>query len=90
MIDRARWYPNWLSELDFGEAELSYQVDEHSSTVTVKCENGVAIGDAFDGDCIFSDNFFDLLPGESKIITYQPLGEDIEITPYALNGKWMH
>ena len=90
LIDRARWYPNWLSELDFGEAELSYQVDEHSSTVTVKCESGVAIGVAFDDDCIFSDNFFDLLPGESRIVTYQPLGEDIEITPYALNGKWIH
>lgn len=88
LVDRARWYPSWLGEVECAKASLSYTVDEAAHTVTVTCESGVAIGVAFDGDCIFEDNFFDLLPGQSKCISYRPLSDEVEITPYAYNGKF--
>ena len=88
LLDRARWYPTWLSNVACEKAELAYTVDEAACTVTVTCRRGVALGVAFDGDCIFEDNFFDLFPGETKCISYRPLAEKVKVTPYAYNGKF--
>ena len=88
LINRSRWYPRWLSDLSFEPAELEYSVDRETCCVKISCVSGIAIGAALDGDCIFEDNFIDLLPGESKVIAYRPLPGFSGITPYVLHGGW--
>lgn len=51
-------------QLETKETEQEYQI-----TVAVDCyTKGIAL-DTLNGDCIFSDNWFDLSEGESKLIT---------------------
>ena len=87
MLDRARWYPRWLGDVTCAKAKLSYEVDKAACTVTVRCEEGVALGVALDGDAIFEDGFLDLLAGESACISYRPLAPDPAIKLYAYNGE---
>ncbi len=85
LISRARWYPDWLSKVALKKATVTTTVDKTAKTVTVTCSKGVAIGVAFDGDCIFEDNYIDLLEGETRVIPYSPLEGFDNITLYGYN-----
>jgi len=59
-------------------------VDEKNHTVTVTAEQYVHAVE-LEADAVFSDNCFSLLPGESRSITYTPVGEgNIICTAYTL------
>jgi len=61
--------------------ELDISVDEDTRTVTVTSKTLVRSLFLYSasGDCRFSDNFFDLLPGESRSVMYEgALGEGVK------------
>ncbi len=85
MISRGRWYPDWLKALNLPKAEIEVEVDRNAQTVTVTCKAGVAIGVALDGDVFFEDNYIDLLQGETKVISYNPLDGFDKVDVYGYN-----
>lgn len=85
IISRGRWYPDWLKALNLPKAEIEVSVDREAKTVTVSCKSGVAVGVAFDGDAFFEDNYIDLLQGETKVISYNPLDNFDKIDVYGYN-----
>ena len=85
LISRARWYPEWISNLKLPKAEVEVTVDRNKKTVTATCQKGVAIGLAFDADAVFEDNYIDLLEGETKIIPYTTLDGFDKIDVYGYN-----
>ncbi len=85
LISRARWYPNWLLDLDLPKAEIEVTVDRKAHTVTATCKKGVAIGVALDGDMVCEDNYLDILEGETKVITFDPLEGFDKIDVYGYN-----
>lgn len=68
MLDRSRYYANWLADLEIPAAKLNYSYNEENNCMSVKCEQGVAIGICFDGEFVAEDNFFDLIEGETKLV----------------------
>ena len=62
-IDRARWNKGFLSAVTLPEAVVEYSVSENNLTLT--CTEGTAIGIAFDGVRGISDNYFDMIQGET-------------------------
>ena len=70
LLDRARWYPKWLSNVEIAPASIS--VTQHGNTLSMTSMHGLAFGVALDGDFVADDNFFDLLPGETKSVHLAP------------------
>jgi len=71
--------PAKLMPLD--KPELDISVDEDTRTVTVSSKTLVRSLFLYSasGDCRFSDNFFDLLPGEARSVKYEgALGEGVK------------
>lgn len=77
--DRAYYYPGTPGDLQFAPAELEISIagsetfsgerDLSKGTITVR-SRGYARVVSFDGGLEMSDNFFDLLPGEERVLTY--------------------
>ena len=59
--------------------------DAAARTVTVSAESYVHAVE-FDADAIFSDNCFSLLPGESRTVSYEPMGDvgEVKLTAYTV------
>ncbi len=85
LINRSRWYPDWMSRLNVSKAEVQVTFDRESKIITAKCLKGVAIGVAFDGDMVAEDNYFDLLTGEERKIPVETLDGFDRITVYGYN-----
>ncbi len=85
LISRGRWYPDWISKLSLPKAEVEFTVDRKAHTVTATCKKGVAIGVALDGDMVCEDNYLDILEGETKVITFEPLDGFEKIDVYGYN-----
>lgn len=83
---RARWYPDWLAKIDLADCELDFVLDREARSITVTCKTGIAIGVAFDGELIMDDNFFDLLEGESRTVSYTELDGLDTVTAFAYNA----
>ena len=88
LVDRARWCQGWLAELKCTPARLSWRRED--DTITVHCHEGIALGVAFDGDFVADDNYFDLLPGETRTLALRPpagtAATGPEVAPYAYRG----
>jgi len=79
--DRTFWSEGMLK---IQPASVCVKVDEKNHTVTVTAEQYVHAVE-LEADAVFSDNCFSLLPGESRSITYTPVGEgNIICTAYTL------
>ena len=59
--------------------------DRESMTVTLSASSYVHVAE-LDADAVFSDNCFTLLPGESRTVSYVPIGrvEDVTLTAYTV------
>lgn len=88
-VERARWYPSWLSEVQTYEATVSVSHDIDARTVTLTCTDGLALGVALDADALFEEGFFDLCAGESMTVAYRPLPDFDTVTPYAYNARFV-
>lgn len=86
LISRARWYKRWLADLSLPCAKLSASVDKATNTITVSCNEGVALGVAFDGRFVAEDNFIDLLAGETRTIAFEPKSDFDDVTVYCYNS----
>lgn len=79
--DRTFWKEG---ALEIVPANVSLSVDTGKRTVTVKSESYVHAVE-LNGDCIFADSCFSLLPGEERVVSYEPLGESgVTATAYTV------
>ena len=69
--DRTFWKEGALEIVPAG---VCLNVDAEKHIVTVKADKYVHAVE-LNGDCIFADSCFSLLPGEERVISYEPLGE---------------
>ena len=60
--------------LGISPANVEISIDAENRTVTAKAD-GYVHAVELNGDCIFSDNCFSLLPGEARTVTYEALSE---------------
>lgn len=76
----------WPKDMEFPKAEVVFSIDKETSTVTVSSEK-YARAVAFDIIGFCEDNFFDLLPGETRVIKVTPYeGHTLdELAVYWLN-----
>ena len=57
--------------MEFGKTELLYSVTgDEEGEITIKSSDYARIV-TIEGDIVLSDNFFDMMPGEEKTITYR-------------------
>ena len=87
LVSRARWYDRWLVDLTLPCAKLSASVDKTAKTITVTCDDGIALGVAFDGRFVAEDNFIDLLEGETRTIAFTPHDNFDGVTVYCYNAS---
>ena len=68
-------------------AKVKVKINKKDSTLTVKTDK-YARGIIFDGDMVFEDNFFDLLPGEERTLKYECLGDydPVLMQTFCFNG----
>lgn len=69
--DRAYYYATEPKRMEFGKTELLYSVTgDEEGEITIKSSDYARIV-IIEGDIVLSDNFFDMMPGEEKTITYR-------------------
>ena len=68
--------------LDIVPADVKMTRDAENRTVTVKAVSYIHAVE-LEGDAVFEDNCFSLMPGEERTVSYQPITEgDITVTAY--------
>ncbi len=68
--------------LDIVPANVEMTVNKAEHTVTVKAETYIHAVE-LEGDAVFTDNCFSLLPGEERTVSYEPISAtDITVTAY--------
>ena len=87
LVSRARWYERWLADLTLPCTKLSASVDKTAKTITVTCDESIALSVAFDGHLFAEDNFVDLLNGETCTISYEPRDNFDGVTIYCYNAN---
>lgn len=85
--DRAWYYDGMPSQMILPPAELTVRHDAtpQGGQITISTDNYARVV-SLDADAAFSDNYFDLLPGEERVITYT---NDVDTEPLSDVGvKW--
>ena len=65
---RAYYYAEMPQEMPLKKANVTVETD--GNTIKVTTDNYARIVELY-GDGVFSDNYFDLLPGETKVVTFK-------------------
>ncbi len=68
--------------LVISETPVDYAVDKENNTITFTSKSYVHAVE-FEGDALFDDNCFSIMPGETKTVKYEPLSDtEIEVVAY--------
>lgn len=71
-----------LGKLEMTETPINYVIDKDNNTITVTSESYIHAVE-FEGDALFEDNCFSVMPGETKTVKYETLSDtEIEVIAY--------
>ncbi len=87
--DRAFFYPDMPFRMDLPKTELGVSCEPSRGELRISSERYARVV-CLDADLYFSDNYFDMLPGEEKVVTFSaPEGGDlphIEVSAWNSSG----
>jgi hypothetical protein len=84
-MNRATWIPSLPQDVNYQKTNLtvSEKRDEYSGEVTISTDNWAQVV-TFDADVDFEDNYFEMLPGETRTIKWKsrvhPFSKEIKVS----------